>query len=176
MRRFSWMFPRCRKRQSWEHSSSSPAVPSPRPARRRGSIASRTPSARSAPHSASFPQTWARKETRYRRTASAPSSLHYAPKASRSRKSIKCRNRTRRDCWVCSETDRFVAVGFMPAFKHNQRILLEVFERGHKAHGYVHSRRFRLTWTHSCTWIGTCSLEKVGRNGFTNTDAAISIP
>jgi len=27
-------------------------------------------------------------------------------------------------------------VGFMPAFKHNRKILLEVFERGHKAHGY----------------------------------------
>ena len=25
----------------------------------------------------------------------------------------------------------------MPAFKHNQRILLAVLERGHKAHGYV---------------------------------------
>src|SRR6266850_4893467 len=40
-----------------------------------------------------------------------------------------------------------VAVGFMPAFKHNQRILLAVFERGHKAHGYVHCGTFRLTWT-----------------------------
>src|SRR6267142_2613066 len=27
----------------------------------------------------------------------------------------------------------------MPAFKHNQRILLAEFERGHKAHAYVHS-------------------------------------
>ena len=26
-----------------------------------------------------------------------------------------------------------VAVGFMPAFKHNQRSLLAVFERGHKS-------------------------------------------
>src|SRR6266850_5489027 len=33
-----------------------------------------------------------------------------------------------------------VAVGFMPAFKHNQRFLLAVFERGHKAHGYVLNR------------------------------------
>src|SRR2546426_5910381 len=30
-----------------------------------------------------------------------------------------------------------VAVGFMPAFKHNSRILLAVFERGHKTHRYV---------------------------------------
>src|SRR5437867_7952159 len=36
-----------------------------------------------------------------------------------------------------------VAVGFMPAFKHNQRILLAVLERGHKAHGYVHSGTLR---------------------------------
>src|SRR2546426_4758796 len=35
-----------------------------------------------------------------------------------------------------------VAAGFMPAFKHNQRILPAVFERGHKAHGYVHSGTF----------------------------------
>src|SRR2546425_8709816 len=40
-----------------------------------------------------------------------------------------------------------VAVGFMPAFNHNQRILLAVFERGHKAHGYVHSGTFWRTWT-----------------------------
>src|SRR2546422_4724393 len=40
-----------------------------------------------------------------------------------------------------------VAVGFMPAFKHNQRILLAVIERGHKAHGYVHSGTFWLFWT-----------------------------
>jgi hypothetical protein len=32
-----------------------------------------------------------------------------------------------------------VAVGFMPAFKHNQKTLMAVLERGHKAHGYVHS-------------------------------------
>ncbi len=40
-----------------------------------------------------------------------------------------------------------VAVGFMPAFNHNQRILLAVFERGHKARGYVHSGTFWRTWT-----------------------------
>ncbi|OLE74511.1 MAG: hypothetical protein AUG12_01375 [Acidobacteria bacterium 13_1_20CM_2_57_8] len=33
----------------------------------------------------------------------------------------------------------------MPAFKYNQRILLEVFERGHKAHGYVHSWRLFMS-------------------------------
>ena len=37
-----------------------------------------------------------------------------------------------------------VAVGFMPAFKHNLEILLAVVERGHKAHGYVHSGTFCL--------------------------------
>src|SRR5437870_5384311 len=41
----------------------------------------------------------------------------------------------------CTIYSGLVAVGFMPAFKNNQRILLEVPERGHKAHGYVHSRR-----------------------------------
>ena len=30
-----------------------------------------------------------------------------------------------------------VAVGFMPAFKYRQKNSLIVFERGHKAHGYV---------------------------------------
>src|SRR6266481_5959425 len=40
-----------------------------------------------------------------------------------------------------------VAVGFMPAFKHNQKILLEVLGRGHKAHGYVHSLSSWLIWT-----------------------------
>jgi len=30
-----------------------------------------------------------------------------------------------------------VAVGFMPAFKYRQKNSLNVFERGHKAHGYV---------------------------------------
>ena len=30
-----------------------------------------------------------------------------------------------------------VAVGFMPAFKYLQKNSLIVFERGHKAHGYV---------------------------------------
>jgi aminocarboxymuconate-semialdehyde decarboxylase len=30
----------------------------------------------------------------------------------------------------------------MPAFKHHQRILLAVLERGHKARGYVHSKTF----------------------------------
>jgi len=30
-----------------------------------------------------------------------------------------------------------VAVGFMPAFKYRPRKFLIVFERGHKAHGYV---------------------------------------
>jgi len=32
-----------------------------------------------------------------------------------------------------------VAVGFTAAFKYLQKNSLIVFERGHKAHGYVHS-------------------------------------
>ena len=44
----------------------------------------------------------------------------------------------------CTIYSGLVAVGFMPAFKNNQRILLEVHGRGHKAHGYVHSKRFWL--------------------------------
>src|SRR5439155_1348689 len=51
-----------------------------------------------------------------------------------------------------------VAVGFMPAFKHNQRILLAVIERGHKAHGYVHSGTFWLTWTAVPCEGGECGL------------------
>src|SRR5881296_627228 len=52
-----------------------------------------------------------------------------------------------------------VAVGFMPAFKHNQRILVAVFERGHTAHGYVHSGTFWLTWT-AVPCEGGCFHEK----------------
>jgi hypothetical protein len=31
---------------------------------------------------------------------------------------------------------KLVAAGFTPAFKHHQRILLAVLERGHEARGY----------------------------------------
>jgi len=36
-----------------------------------------------------------------------------------------------------SSWSQHVAVGFMPAFKYRQKNSLIVFERGHKAHGYV---------------------------------------
>ena len=42
----------------------------------------------------------------------------------------------------------------MPAFKHNQRILLAVLERGHKAHGYVHSGTFVIDGRYSSVFIG----------------------
>jgi hypothetical protein len=35
---------------------------------------------------------------------------------------------------------QLVAAGFTPAFKHHQRILLAVLERGHKARGYEHPK------------------------------------
>jgi hypothetical protein len=36
---------------------------------------------------------------------------------------------------------KLVAAGFAPAFNLNEKILLAVFERGHKARGYEHLRR-----------------------------------
>jgi len=37
---------------------------------------------------------------------------------------------------------RGLYAGFMPAFKYNLKNFLAVFERGHKAHGYVQRQRF----------------------------------
>ena len=54
----------------------------------------------------------------------------------------------------------------MPAFKHNQRILLAALERGHKAHGYVHSGTFWLTWSAPLsTFWSTIFAEVVGNVG-----------
>jgi hypothetical protein len=43
--------------------------------------------------------------------------------------------------WRKSQS-KLVAAGFMPASKHNQRIILLEFERGHKARGYELARTF----------------------------------
>src|SRR6267378_194256 len=68
-----------------------------------------------------------------------------------------------------------VAVGFMPAFKHDQRILLAVFERGHKAHGYVHSGTFRQTWTQSCRKAHMGSTREARRAGTAAASRVVSI-
>ena len=44
--------------------------------------------------------------------------------------------------WRKSQS-KLVAAGFMPASKHNQRIILLELERGHKARGYELTRTFR---------------------------------
>src|SRR2546425_6839734 len=52
----------------------------------------------------------------------------------------------------------------MPAFKHNQRILLAALERGHKAHGYMHSGTFWLTWSAPLSTFWSTIFAEVVRN------------
>src|SRR5262245_24366180 len=112
MRRFRWMCLRCRKPRGWARSSSLRAVPWQMPRPRRESIATRTPFEKSDRSSASCRRISDRLAILYRRTALRTSWRPCAAKASPSRRSIRCRKRTRRGCWDCSEM--FTLDGVVP--------------------------------------------------------------